>query len=160
MHGFIADRQPPFDNAAAFHACVPLQMLRHTWYEAYETTHPPVQSQCKGSASMDPYDIMAGRSDGVRDTPAQSLNGSASLDQKTDILRFVKCDQQTGAYKNRTAFAQQSCTSEVGFPNGDKYYNNFGNLMSYGDKTCLRTLTPGQGARVRCGLKCIRQGSC
>jgi hypothetical protein len=28
-------------------------------------------------------------------------------------------------------------------------------LCSYGDKTCLRTLTPGQGARARCGIKCM-----
>lgn len=127
-------------------------MLHHTWYEAGQ---PSVPDQCVGSASQDPADIAAGKSDGVRDTPAQSQNGTKN--DVTSILRFINCDPATGTYTNTTAFAQQSCTSAVGFPEGDKYFNNFNNLMSYGDKSCLRTLTPGQGARVRCAYKCMMQ---
>lgn len=131
--------------------CVP-QMLHHTWYEeANMVKKPPLSWQCEKSASMEPVDILAARSDGVRDTPAQSLNGTKN--GVTDILRFIGCDPETGAYSNTTAYAQQSCTSNTGFEAGDGYYNNYNNLMSYGDRHCLRTLTPGQGARARCGLK-------
>jgi hypothetical protein len=49
----------------------------------------------------------------------------------TDILRFVDCNPQTGSYSNTTAFAQQSCNAAVGFPQGNEYFNNFNNLMSY-----------------------------
>lgn len=112
---------------------------------------PPLSWQCEKSASMDAVDILAARSDGVRDTPAQSLNGTKN--SVTDILRFIGCDPETGAYANTTAYAQQSCTSESGYAAGDDYYNNYNNLMSYGDRHCLRTLTPGQGARARCGLR-------
>jgi hypothetical protein len=87
----------------------------------------------------------------VRDTVAQSLNGTNN--PVTNILRFVACDPETGAYGNTTAFAQQSCHSGTGYPAGDGYYNNYNNLMSYGDRYCLRTLTPGQGARARCAIK-------
>jgi len=100
---------------------------------------------------MEAVDILAARSDGVRDTPAQSLNGTKN--SVTDILRFIGCDPDTGHYTNTSAYAQQSCTTQTGFAPGDGYYNNFNNLMSYGDRNCLRTLTPGQGARARCGLK-------
>jgi hypothetical protein len=100
---------------------------------------------------MDPIDIISARSDGVRDTPAQSLNGTRN--SVTDILRFIGCDPQTGRYTNNTAYAQQSCTSAEGYAPGDGYINNYNNLMSYGDRLCLRTLTAGQGARARCGLK-------
>lgn len=117
-----------------------------------------MKEQCFGSASQQPADIAAGRSDGVRDTPAQSLNGTAN--DVTNILRFINCDPTTGEYTNSTAYAQQSCTAAVGFPDGDKYFNNFNNLMSYGDKTCLRTLTPGQGARARCAYKCMMKKAC
>jgi hypothetical protein len=33
-------------------------------------------------------------------------------------------------------------------------------LLLQGDKTCLRTLTPGQGARARCAIKCMIQLAC
>jgi hypothetical protein len=49
----------------------------------------------------------------------------------TDILRFIDCNPQTGAYSNTTAYAQQSCNAAAGFPQGDQYFNNFNNLMSY-----------------------------
>jgi hypothetical protein len=127
-------------------------MLHHTWFEeAGLGAKPSVKWQCQKSASMDAADILAARSDGVRDTPAQSLNGTHN--RVTDILRFIGCDPDTGHYGNTTAFAQQSCTPENGYVHGDGYYNNYNNLMSYGDRHCLRTLTPGQGARARCGVK-------
>ena len=135
---------------------------------------------------MSVNDILSGMSDGVRDTPAQSLNGT--YNPVTNILRFINCDPVTGAYTNTTAFAQQSCTSATGFPAGDKFYNNFNNLMrcaccepsddlallscspllachlavtcSYGDKSCLRTITPGQAARARCAIKCMWRQEC
>jgi hypothetical protein len=44
----------------------------------------------------------------------------------------VGCDAATGLYTNSSVNAQQSCTSAVGFPAGDVYYNNYNNLMSYG----------------------------
>jgi hypothetical protein len=129
-------------------------MLHHTWYEEMGTAGmPPVSHQCAKSASMDAIDIVSARSDGVRDTPAQSLNGTHN--PVTDILRFVHCDPETGHYTNTSAYAQQSCTPENGFETGEGYYNNYNNLMSYGDRTCLRTLTPGQGARARCAIKCV-----
>ncbi|WIA14405.1 hypothetical protein OEZ85_002931 [Tetradesmus obliquus] len=134
-------------------------MLHHTWYEERRFGgKPSLQEQCEMSASTHPADIIAGRSDGVRDTPAQSLNGTRN--SVTDILRFVDCNLQTGAYSNTTAYAQQSCSAAVGFPQGSNYFNNFNNLMSYGDKTCLRTLTAGQGARARCAIKCMRRMQC
>jgi hypothetical protein len=104
-------------------------MLHHTWFEEDMRGHakPSISQQCRGSASMDPMDVVYGRSDGVRDTPAQSLNYTA--DGGTDILRFVKCDPETGAYRNTTALAQKSCTSATGYPAGDRYYNNYNNLM-------------------------------
>lgn len=86
--------------------------------------------QCKASASMDPRDIISGMSDGVRDTPAQSLNSTNN--PVTNILRFIGCDEQTGAYTNTTANAQQSCNSANGFPAGDRYLNNYNNLMRCG----------------------------
>lgn len=85
---------------------------------------------------------------------------SVPLPLLLSTCRFINCDPQTGAYTNNTALAQQSCSSATGFRQGDKYFNNFGNLMSYGDKSCLRTLTAGQGARARCAIKCMRQMAC
>lgn len=61
----------------------------------------------------------------MRDTFAQSLNSTGA------ILRFVNCDPQTGAYSNSSVKAQQSCSAAAGFPQGDSYFNNFNNLMSY-----------------------------
>ena len=134
-------------------------MLGHTWFQnPYPGPAPPIAEQCSASASMNPANVIDGRSDGVRDTPAQSLNGTRN--NVTDILRFLHCNVRTGAYKNQTAFAQQSCTGETGYERGDTYYNNYNNLMSYGDRTCLRTITPGQGARARCALKCMWREEC
>jgi hypothetical protein len=99
-------------------------MLHHTWFEP-TWERASISSQCKGSASQAISDIVADRSDGVRDTFAQSLNSTGA------ILRFVNCDPQTGAYSNTTAYAQQSCNAAAGFPQGDQYFNNFNNLMSY-----------------------------
>lgn len=31
---------------------------------------------------------------------------------------------------------------------------------SYGDKSCLRTITPGQAARARCAIKCMWRQEC
>lgn len=106
-----------------------MQALRHTWFERIDegSTKPPIHVQCQASASMEPANIVKGHSDGVRDTPPQSLNTSAT--HGTDILRFIGCDPLTGAYNNKTALAQQSCTSATGFPAGDKFYNNHNNLM-------------------------------
>ncbi|WIA21072.1 hypothetical protein OEZ85_005392 [Tetradesmus obliquus] len=128
-------------------------MLHHTWFEA-TWERQEAAAQCHGSASMDPTDIAAFRSDGVRDTTAQSLNYTGQ------IIRFVGCHPATGLYTNSSINAQQSCTSAVGFPAGDAYYNNYNNLMSYGDKTCLRTITAGQAARARCAVKCMVLGQC
>jgi hypothetical protein len=125
-----------------------LQMLAHTWNQVGGGS---VANQCVASASLSARDIVEGYSDGVRDTVAQSLNGT--VNPVTNILRFVACDPVTGAYTNTTANAQQSCHSGTGYPAGDGYYNNYNNLMSYGDRYCLRTLTPGQGARARCAIK-------
>lgn len=128
-------------------------MLHHTWFEpSWEGAL--ISSQCKGSASLSLDDITEGRSDGVRDTYAQSLNTTGA------ILRFINCDPDTGLYTNTSSFSQQSCTSAVDFPEGDNYYNNYNNMMSYGDKSCLRTFTPGQGARARCAIKCMVQLAC
>jgi hypothetical protein len=99
-------------------------MLHHTWYEP-SWERASLSMQCKRSASQAIDDIVDDRSDGVRDTFAQSLNSTGA------ILRFVNCDPQTGAYSNSSANAQQSCTSAVGFAQGDSYFNNFNNLMSY-----------------------------
>jgi hypothetical protein len=101
-----------------------LQMLHHTWFEP-TWERATITSQCKGSASQSITDIVADRSDGVRDTFAQSLNSTGA------ILRFVNCDPQTGAYSTSSAYAQQSCNTASGFPQGDQYFNNFNNLMSY-----------------------------
>uniref|UniRef100_A0A383VA71 SMB domain-containing protein n=1 Tax=Tetradesmus obliquus TaxID=3088 RepID=A0A383VA71_TETOB len=128
-------------------------MLHHTWFEP-SWERASLSTQCKRSASQAVDDIVNSRSDGVRDTFAQSLNSTGA------ILRFVNCDPQTGAYSNSSVNAQQSCSAAAGFPQGDSYFNNFNNLMSYGDKTCLRTLTPGQGARARCAIKCMIQLAC
>jgi hypothetical protein len=99
-------------------------MLHHTWFEpSWESA--TMASQCRGSASQSLSDIVADRSDGVRDTFAQSLNSTGK------ILRFVNCDPQTGAYSDTRPFAQQSCNAAAGFPQGDQYHNNFNNLMSY-----------------------------
>jgi hypothetical protein len=101
-----------------------LQMLHHTWYEP-SWERASLSTQCKRSASQSIDDIVNDRSDGVRDTFAQPLNSTGA------ILRFVNCDPATGAYSNSSANAQQSCSSAVGFAQGDNYFNNFNNLMSY-----------------------------
>ncbi|WIA13133.1 hypothetical protein OEZ85_006728 [Tetradesmus obliquus] len=128
--------------------------LYHTWYQGNQFT--PAQEQCSESASLNVNSITSSLSDGVRDTPAISLNYTG--DGK--IIRFVNCSMYE--YTNTSALAQQSCTSAspAFFPQGDRYYNPYFNLMSYGDKTCIRVITPGQAARMRCSHRCFRLGNC
>lgn len=152
----------PSDNGQVLtHEVAHYLAVGHTWYQSgyYQGNGTAsIKEQCELNASEDVEQIVRYISDGVRDTPPQSLNGSFIPGvTPTSILRFVKCDEKTGAYTNTSAFAQQSCTAEHGFPAGEPFYNNYNNLMSYGDKSCLRLLTPGQGARARCAWKCLRK---
>eukprot|EP00775_Hariotina_reticulata_P014860 gene14860-15052_t len=55
-------------------------MLSHTWNQIGGGT---TQQQCQASASLNLDDIVSGRSDGVRDTTAQSLNKTST---PTNIL--------------------------------------------------------------------------
>jgi hypothetical protein len=90
--------------------------LKHTWFEG--DPGRPAQEQCTRSASMDVRDVVNGLSDGVRDTPAISLNTR----KNSAIIRFVNCS--TYEHTNNAPLMQQSCTTATAnFPRGDRYYN-------------------------------------
>lgn len=100
-------------------------MLLHTFAEKRAWT---TAEQCRDAASLDPEAVVNEHSDGVVDTPAQIANASTPAGGM-NILRFIRCDEQTGAYTNTSANAQQSCNTAAGFPDGEKFYNNYNNMM-------------------------------
>jgi hypothetical protein len=90
--------------------------LSHTWFQGNPSKS--AQEQCTRSASLAIPDIAQGLSDGVRDTPAISLNIRAS----GAIRRFVNCTAYE--YSSNAPLMQQSCTSTTAdFPQGNRYHN-------------------------------------
>jgi hypothetical protein len=90
--------------------------LIHTWFQG--DASKPAQEQCTRSASLDIPDIVSGLSDGVRDTPAISLNVRAG----GKIIRFVNCTMYE--HTSNAPLMQQSCTTATAnFPRRDRYYN-------------------------------------
>lgn len=112
------------DMFTPIHATVcalPLQVghyfgLSHTWAQA---TGGNQTQGCEQSAQVTSLDaVFVGNSDAVRDTPPQAATADGSP------IRFG-CNAGTPT-------PLRSCTTAVGFPQGDNYYANFVNYMVSG----------------------------
>lgn len=138
----------------AFFSCLQIGHwlgLQQTWAQA--TT-----DQADGCVASADYTsqlaVVNGDSDGVRDTPPQTVAASGS-----DMPIFFNC---TGTSLS-TFFPKQSCTAATGYPAGNNYFANFVNFLSYYARPCVvgpHTFTPGQNARARCVYECYRQNQC
>jgi hypothetical protein len=92
--------------------------LAHTWAQ---TTTSDKEAACSASADYTSITrVMPGDSDAVRDTPPQATDSE-------DVAFYFRCTAGAGAAGSVTP--KQSCTSEVNYLQGDKYFANIANHM-------------------------------
>jgi hypothetical protein len=135
-------------------------LQQHTWYQGDAGDATTACRDQKDYANHKNVD--EGISDGVRDTPPQlPLEFGNSTTNAKPIFFNCKAD---GSF-NPQGEGMQAVTMSTCAANGQLYFNNIENMMSYHNTDCdkgsrKKTFTPGQIARARCIWRCYRAREC